>query len=175
MDYVSDIEWPRRAVVTAGMPYGNKKLHFGHVAGVFVPADAYARFLRDRIGADEVLFVSGTDCYGSPIDEGYRKACEGSDTEEPFQGTIVDYVRRNHDAQKATLDAYGISLSVYEGWCLGASAGIHERLTRRVFDRLHANGHLMRRSTLQFFDPEAGVFLNGRQVTGHCPVQGCRS
>lgn len=175
MDYVSDIEWPRRAVVTAGMPYGNKKLHFGHVAGVFVPADAYARFLRDRIGADEVLFVSGTDCYGSPIDEGYRKACEGSDTEEPFQGTIVDYVRRNHDAQKATLDAYGISLSVYEGSCLGASAGIHELLTRRVFDRLYANGHLMRRSTLQFFDPEAGVFLNGRQVTGHCPVQGCRS
>ena len=45
------IEWPKRAVVTAGMPYGNKSLHFGHVGGVFVPADCYARFLRDRIGS----------------------------------------------------------------------------------------------------------------------------
>ena len=50
MSYTSELTWPARAVVTAGMPYGNKKLHFGHVAGVFVPADAYARFLRDRIG-----------------------------------------------------------------------------------------------------------------------------
>ena len=58
-------EFPKRAVVTAGMPYGNKGLHFGHIAGVFVPADVYARFLRDRIGAGNVLFVSGTDCFGS--------------------------------------------------------------------------------------------------------------
>ena len=66
------VEWPARAVVTAGMPYGNKPLHFGHVGGVFVPADAFARFLRDRIGRDNVRFVSGTDCFGSPINEGYR-------------------------------------------------------------------------------------------------------
>ena len=59
MSYLSTVSWPKRAVVTAGMPYGNKKLHFGHVAGVFVPADAYARFLRDRLGAENVLFVSG--------------------------------------------------------------------------------------------------------------------
>ena len=49
------------------MPYGNKNLHFGHVGGVFVPADFLARFLRDRIGRENVIFVSGTDCYGSPI------------------------------------------------------------------------------------------------------------
>ncbi|MEF2856288.1 MAG: class I tRNA ligase family protein, partial [Collinsella intestinalis] len=49
--------WPRRAVVTAGMPYGNKGLHFGHVGGVFVPADFYARFLRDRLGRENVIFV----------------------------------------------------------------------------------------------------------------------
>jgi methionyl-tRNA synthetase len=53
--------FPKRAVITAGMPYGNKSLHFGHVGGVFVPADAFARFLRDRIGAENVVFVSGTD------------------------------------------------------------------------------------------------------------------
>ena len=57
-----NIVWPRRAVVTAGMPYGNKPLHFGHVCGVFVPADCFARFLRDRIGRENVCFVSGTDC-----------------------------------------------------------------------------------------------------------------
>ena len=69
-------EWPKRAVITGGMPYGNKTLHFGHIGGVFVFADVYARFLRDRIGKDNVIFVSGTDCYGSPIAEGYRKKVE---------------------------------------------------------------------------------------------------
>ena len=65
--------WPRRAIVTAGEPYGNKGLHFGHVGGVFVPADFFARFLRDRLGRENVIFTSGTDCYGSPIMESYRK------------------------------------------------------------------------------------------------------
>ena len=73
------VEWPARAVVTAGMPYGNKPLHFGHIGGVFVPADAFARFLRDRIGAENVRFVSGTDCFGSPINEGYRKLKEAGE------------------------------------------------------------------------------------------------
>ena len=68
--------WPKRAVVTTGTPYGNKALHFGHIGGVFVPADAFARFLRDRLGKDNVRFVGGTDCFGSPINEGYRKAVE---------------------------------------------------------------------------------------------------
>ena len=82
------VVWPKRVVVTAGMPYGNKPLHFGHIAGVFVPADAFARFLRDRIGAENVRFISGTDCYGSPIDEGYRKLVEAGE----FEGTIEEYV-----------------------------------------------------------------------------------
>lgn len=171
MSYVSTVSWPKRAVVTAGMPYGNKKLHFGHVAGVFVPADAYARFLRDRLGARNVLFVSGTDCFGSPIQEGYRKACEN----EGFEGSIEDYVRRNHDAQKATLDAYGISLSIYEGSGLGRAGEVHRMVTDAVLRRLHENGHLNTMETLQFYDAKEGVFLNGRQVLGRCPVQGCKS
>ncbi|MFR0869012.1 MAG: class I tRNA ligase family protein [Adlercreutzia sp.] len=93
------VEWPARAVVTAGMPYGNKPLHFGHIGGVFVPADAFARFLRDRIGAENVRFVSGTDCFGSPINEGYRKLVEAGE----FSGTIADYVLANHERQKNTL------------------------------------------------------------------------
>ena len=119
-------DWPARAVVTAGMPYGNKPLHFGHIAGVFVPADAYARFLRDRIGADNVRFISGTDCFGSPIDEGYRKLVEAGE----FNGTIREYVQRNHDAQKATLDSYEISLSIGSGMRASASSAYRKSSSR---------------------------------------------
>ena len=164
-------QWPARAVVTAGMPYGNKPLHFGHIAGVFVPADCYARFLRDRIGAENVRFISGTDCFGSPIDEGYRKLVEAGE----FTGSIAEYVQRNHDAQKATLDAYDISLSIYEGSGIGHAGECHQELSLNIIRRLHENGFLHKRSTLQFYDAEAGIYLNGRQVVGRCPVQGCKS
>ena len=163
--------WPARAVVTAGMPYGNKPLHFGHIAGVFVPADCYARFLRDRIGASNVRFISGTDCFGSPIDEGYRKLVEAGE----FDGTIAEYVQRNHDAQKATLDAYDISLSIYEGSGIGRAGERQQEVSLNLIRRLHENGFLHKRSTLQFYDAEAGIYLNGRQVIGRCPVQGCKS
>lgn len=165
------VPWPARAVVTAGMPYGNKPLHFGHIGGVFVPADAFARFLRDRIGRENVRFISGTDCFGSPIDEGYRKLVEAGE----FDGTIADYVQRNHDAQKRTLDAYNISLDIFEGSGIGHAGEVHQMITNAFISKLHENGWLKRSSTLQFYDAEAGIFLNGRQVTGYCPVQGCKS
>lgn len=167
----TNITWPKRAVVTAGMPYGNKPLHFGHVGGVFVPADCFARFLRDRIGEDNVRFISGTDCFGSPINEGYRKLVEAGE----FDGTIADYVQRNHDRQKATLDSYDISLSIYEGSGLGYSGEVHQQISETVISRLHECGRLQKRATLQFYDAEVGTFLNGRQVQGRCPVQGCKS
>lgn len=166
----SQVAWPTRAVVTAGMPYGNKGLHFGHVGGVFVPADCYARFLRDRIGASNVRFVSGTDCYGSPINEGYRKLVE----DQGFTGTISDYVEANHSAQKATLDSYGISLDIYEGSGIGHAGEVHQKFSEHFIKRLHENGHLHISQTLQFFDTQANTFLNGRQVQGFCPVQGCK-
>ena len=106
--------WPKRAVVTAGMPYGNKGLHFGHVGGVFVPADFYARFLRDLLGRENVIFVSGTDCYGSPIMEGFRKKREG----EGYDGSISDYVRANHDSQEADLASFEVSCDLYAGSAL---------------------------------------------------------
>ena len=163
--------FPRRAVITGGMPYGNKNLHFGHIGGVFVPADFFARFLRDRIGKENVVFVSGTDCYGSPIMEGYRKKVEA----EGYDGTITDYVRANHDAQKAALDAYGISLDLYAGSGLDPAKPVHAEVSREVLERLHERGYLRKMSTLQFFDTKAGQFLNGRQVIGKCPVRGCKS
>ena len=163
--------FPARAVVTAGMPYGNKDLHFGHIGGVFVPADFFARFLRDRIGERNVLFVSGTDCYGSPIMEGYRKLTEAGE----FTGTITDYVRGHHDNQKAALDAYEISLDIFSGSGLEPAAPFHAKLSDEWIRRLYEAGVLKKRSTLQFYDTEAKTFLNGRQVIGRCPVRGCKS
>ena len=163
--------FPKRAVITGGMPYGNKNLHFGHIGGVFVPADFFARFLRDRIGAENVVFVSGTDCYGSPIMEGYRKKV----AEEGYEGTITDYVRANHEDQKRALDAYGISLDIYAGSGLEPAAPFHAKLTDELIRRLHEQGYLLKLSTRQFYDVEAGQFLNGRQVIGRCPVRGCKS
>ena len=165
------IIWPKRAVVTAGMPYGNKSLHFGHVGGVFVPADCFVRFLRDRIGPENVCFVSGTDCFGSPIEEGYRKEVEAG----TFEGTIEEYVKRNHDLQKATLDSYGISLDIYEGSGLGHAGEVHRTISAAFVERLHEKGLLHLESTKQFYDVQEDMFLNGRQVVGHCPVQGCKS
>ncbi|MBP5313713.1 MAG: class I tRNA ligase family protein, partial [Eggerthellaceae bacterium] len=171
MGYESDISWPKRAVVTAGMPYGNKTLHFGHIGGVFVPADCYARFLKDRIGHDNVLFVSGTDCYGSPIMEGYRKLKEA----KAFDGSISDYVMKNHLAQASTLKAFEVDLSIFDGSGIGRAGEIHQQVTDAVLERLHESGTLKKMSTLQFYDTQAQCFLNGRQVVGHCPVQGCKS
>ncbi len=164
-------EFPKRAVITGGMPYGNKKLHFGHIGGVFVFADVYARFLRDRLGDENVIFVSGTDCYGSPIAESYRKLCE----EKGFKGSIKDFVEENHKAQKKTLDDYMISLNVFGASGLGRTAEIHDEVSDRFIRRLYENGHLKKITTKQFYDEKAGCFLNGRQVIGKCPVDGCTS
>lgn len=164
-------EFPKRAIITGGMPYGNKKLHFGHIGGVFVFADVYARFLRDRIGEDNVIFVSGTDCYGSPIAESYRKLCE----EKGFTGTIQDFVMYNHKAQKEALDNYLISLDIFGASGLGRTAEIHNEVSDWFIRRLYEKGHLRRISTKQFYDEKAGCFLNGRQVIGKCPVDGCTS
>ena len=163
--------FPKRAVITAGMPYGNKGLHFGHVGGVFVPADFFARFLRDRIGQDNVIFVSGTDCYGSPIMEGYRKAKEAGQ----LAGSITDYVEANHNRQKQALDAYGISLDIFAGSGLEPAKPIHAALSDKWIRTLYENGVLTKRTTKQFFDEEAQQFLNGRQVKGRCPIRGCKS
>ena len=163
--------FPKRAVVTAGMPYGNKELHFGHIGGVFVHADTYARFLRDRIGKDNVIFVSGTDCYGSPILEGYRKGKESG----AIDGTIEDYVTKNHLSQKDTLDKYEISLNLFGASALGRASEIHKEVSKEVFEGLYKAGKLEKLSTPQFFDPKFKCLLNGRQVIGKCPIQGCQS
>lgn len=163
--------FPKKAVVTAGMPYGNKELHFGHVGGMFVHADTFARFLRDRIGEENVIFVSGTDCYGSPILESYRKKKE----ENPEIGTIEDYVRSNHEKQKEVLTKYQICPNLYAASALSDAGKLHEKVSEEVFSKLKEKGFLEKLTTTQFYDPDFQVFLNGRQVVGQCPFEGCQS
>ncbi len=163
--------FPKRAVITAGMPYGSKDLHFGHVGGVFVFADMFARFLRDRIGSENVLFISGTDCYGSPIVEEHRKQTESGQ----FQGSLEEFVQYNHDRQRKTLEDYQISLNLFAASGLGRAREIHAEFGAWILRTLYAHGHLERRTTPQWYDPERGTFLTGRQVRGRCPVLGCKS
>lgn len=162
--------FPKRAIITAGMPYGNKNLHFGHVGGMFIHADIFARFLRDRIGKDNVIFLSGTDCYGSPIMESYRRLQETG-----YEGTLEDYVRDNHENQRKTLENYGISLDFFGASALGAAGSIHRQVSAKVFHTLYKNGYVKKMSVPQFYDEEKEMFLNGRQVMGKCPIPGCTS
>ena len=162
--------FPKRAIITAGMPYGNKDLHFGHVGGMFIHADIFARFLRDRIGKENVIFLSGTDCYGSPIMESYRKLQEAG-----YQGSLEDYVRGNHVRQRKTLENYGISLDFFGASALGEAGTIHKRVSAKVFRTLYGNGYIQKLSVPQFYDEEKKMFLNGRQVIGKCPIPGCTS
>lgn len=161
---------PKRAVITGGMPYGNKDLHYGHVLGMFLYADFMARFLRDRIGKDNVIFVSGTDCYGSPSMETYRKK-----QDEGFTGSIADMVGEYHLRQKKDLEKFQISLDFFGASAFGDAVPFHNETSAEIFNKLYDNGYLKKMSTLQFFDEERGVFLNGRQVVGKCPYDGCSS
>ncbi|WP_238883763.1 class I tRNA ligase family protein [Clostridium sp. YIM B02551] len=163
--------FPKKAVITSGMPYGNKELHFGHVGGVFVHADTFARFLRDRIGSENVVFVSGTDCYGSPILASYRKIVD----EGNYRGTIEDYVRENHEKQKEVLDKYEMSLNLYGASALDRAGEIHKEVSENIFNKLYEGGYLVKLSSPQFYDPDKKVLLNGRQVVGKCPIEGCAS
>ena len=170
MEHTNRPLFPKRAVITAGMPYGNKELHFGHVGGLFVHADIFARFLRDRIGSENVIFISGTDCYGSPVMESYRKL-----KNDGYTGSIIDYVKEKNESQKKTLKDYEISLDLFGASAFGQTGKTHAMVSKFIFDSLYSSGQLKKMSTPQFFDERYGVFLNGRQVIGKCPIQGCSS
>ena len=163
--------FPKRAVITGGMPYGNKDLHFGHIGGVFVQADVFARFLRDRIGRENVIFVSGTDCYGSPVVESWRQLHESNE----FPGSLEEFVRFNHNLQKEVLEMYDIDPNLFAASGFGRPSEVHTELCQMFFNRLYENGYLIKMEAPQFYDPEHETFLNGRQVEGQCPINGCRS
>ena len=163
-------KFSKRAVVTAGMPYGNKDMHYGHVLGMALYADFMARFLRDRIGHDNVIFVSGSDCYGSPSLEGHRKLVE-----KGYTGTIEDMVTEKHKSHLRDWANYEIGFNRYYGSALEPAKDIHKKTSEEIFEKLYKNGHLKKMTTLQFYDEKQKTFLNGRQVIGKCPYEGCMS
>ena len=162
--------FPKRAIVTAGMPYGSKDLHYGHVCGMMVYADFIARFLKDKLGKDNVIFVSGTDCYGSPALETYRKKVANG-----YTGTIEDMVAEYNNHHKATIAKYEIGFDWFGGSAIGESKDMHKKVSDEFFERLYNNHTLSRMATFQFYDEKAKCFLNGRQVVGKCPIDGCKS
>lgn len=162
---------PKRAVITGGMPYGNKQMHFAHIGAVFIQADTFARFLRDRIGGENVIFVSGTDCYGSAPLVSHRKLTE----EGKFNGSLEDFVRVNYESHKEVLEKYLIDIDLFSASGFGEAKAIHQEVCAEFFNTLYENGHLTKIVTPQFYDAEKEMFLNGRQVIGRCPIQGCQS
>jgi methionyl-tRNA synthetase len=169
-EFVQDLEAikgrvprPPRAVVTAGMPYANGPLHIGHLAGAHVPADIYARWLRMLIGHENVIFVCGTDDHGSAAELAAREAGI----------PIREFIDTIHAEQRSTLQRYGIALDIYCGTSRPECFSIHEQVAHDFLRRLHANGMLEKRSTLQWYDPVLERFLQDRFVRGRCPNPKC--
>lgn len=163
-------KFPKRAVITSGMPYGNKTLHYGHV-GMTVRADIFARFMRDRIGTENVVFVSGTDCYGSPAVESYRQLVEKGNA----PSSIKKYVENNHLKQKEIFDKYEVNFNLFGASALGRASEIHKDTSEYFLQGLNNAGMVSIGSSYQFYDKKCKCLINGRQVVGKCPVEGCQS
>lgn len=162
-------KFPKRAVVTAGMPNGNKELHIGHIS-TFIWADTIARFLKDVLGKDNVIFTSTTDSYGSMVTE-KLKAMQANG----FKGTEYDVVEKYHSANKKTLQEYDIGLDTFFSNCLEPLRSEHKKLSDEIFETLLKNGAVTKAKSLSFYDEELKTFLNGRQVVGKCPISNCKS
>lgn len=154
---------PKRAVVTAGMPYANGPLHLGHLAGAHLPADIYARFMGMAIGRENVLFVCGTDEHGSTSEVAALNA--GIPTRQ-----FVDEI---HDRQAITLGRFSIGLDVFTGTSRPECFPVHSQVSHDMLRRLYDNGLLTKRSSRQWYDPKAQRFLPDRFVRGRCPNPKC--
>ncbi len=154
---------PRRAVVTAGMPYANGPLHLGHLAGAHVPADIFARWLGLLIGRQNVLFVCGTDDHGSTSEVAAHNAGK----------PIREFIDGIHDKQQLTLDRYSIGLDIYSGTSRPDCFPIHRQNSDWFLRRLHKNGLLEKRTSKQWYDPKLERFLPDRLVRGTCPNPKC--
>ncbi len=156
---------PKKAVVTAGMPYGNGPVHIGHLAGAQVPADIYARYLRMLIGKENVLYVNGSDDHGSTSELAALQAGK----------TIPEHLSLIHARQKRTLDRFHVSVDVYTGTSRSECYPIHSVLSQEMLRKLYRNGMLEKRVSKQWFDPKLGRFLQDRFVRGQCPNPKCEN
>ena len=143
----------KRTLVTSALPYANGPVHIGHLAGVYVPADIYVRYLR--LKGEEVLFVGGSDEHGVPVTIRARK--EGITTQE-----VVD---RYHELIKTSFEQFGISFDVYSR----TTSKIHHQFASDYFRKLYDEGKFIEQTTEQFYDPETQEFLTDRNIRGECP------
>ena len=146
----------KRFTITAALPYTNGPLHIGHLAGVYVPADIYARYLR--LKGHDVAFICGSDEHGVPITIKAKK--EGVTPQD-----IVDHYNANI---KASFKEFGISFDNYSR----TSAKIHHETASEFFTTLHGKGEFIEETNAQLYDAEAGQFLADRFVVGTCPKCG---
>ncbi len=154
--YFTTMNHPKRYTITAALPYTNGPIHIGHLAGVYVPADIYARYLR-LIGKD-VAFICGSDEHGVPITIKAKK--EGV--------TPQDIVDKYHAIIKTSFEDFGISFDNYSR----TSAKIHHDTAQEFFKTLYNKGEFIEETTEQLYDAEADQFLADRFVTGTCPKCG---
>lgn len=143
----------QRTLVTAALPYANGPVHIGHLAGVYVPADIYVRYLR--LKGEPVLFVGGSDEHGVPVTIRARK--EGITTQQ-----VVD---RYHKIIKDSFEGFGISFDVYSR----TTSPTHHQMASDFFRKLYDNGKFIQQTTEQFYDPETQEFLTDRNIRGECP------
>lgn len=143
----------KRSTITAALPYANGPIHIGHLAGCYLPADIYVRFLRMR--GEEVAFVCGSDEHGMAITMKARK--EGVTPRE-----IVD---RYHEMMRDALAGFGVQFDIYSR----TSSPKHAEVASNFFQTLYEKGVFEARETDQYYDPEAEQFLADRYITGTCP------
>ncbi|MEE4256504.1 MAG: class I tRNA ligase family protein, partial [Bacteroidales bacterium] len=143
----------KRYTVTSALPYANGPIHIGHLAGVYVPADIYVRYLRSK-GA-EVLFIGGSDEHGVPITIKAQQL--GISPQE-----IVD---KYHNIIKKSFEDFGISFDVYSR----TSAPIHHETASEFFTTLYKKGEFVEKTSMQYYDADNKQFLADRYITGTCP------
>ena len=143
----------KRTTVTSALPYANGPVHIGHLAGVYVPADIYVRYLRAK--HEDVLFIGGSDEHGVPITIRARK--EGC--------TPQDVVDRYHKLIKDSFEEFGISFDVYSR----TTSKVHAQTASDFFRKLYDKGEFIERTSEQYYDEEAGQFLADRYIVGECP------
>ena len=143
----------KRTTVTSALPYANGPVHIGHLAGVYVPADIYVRYLR--LKKEDVLFIGGSDEHGVPITIRAKK--EGI--------TPQDVVDRYHKIIKDSFEEFGISFDVYGR----TTSKVHRETASEFFRTLYDKGEFVEKTSMQYYDEEAQTFLADRYITGECP------
>ena len=145
---------PRRYTITAALPYANGPIHIGHLAGVYIPADIYSRFLRKK--KSDVIFICGSDEHGVAISIAAKK--EGVSPKKIID-TYDNIIRKS-------FDDFGISFDNYSR----TSSKIHYDTAQDFFNDLNSKGVLINKTTEQLFDPKVKQFLADRFVLGTCPI-----